>query len=88
LSAVAVRGDVSRSNGTKHEMKKQVFRRKRLMKVEKSSFFALLFFCFGKKSKNYKIFPGVKMFFGSNTRFISRIKFNVTSGKAISINGF
>jgi hypothetical protein len=32
-------------------MKKQVFRRKRLMKVEKSSFFALLFFCFGKKSK-------------------------------------
>jgi hypothetical protein len=51
LNAVAVRGDVSRSNGTKARKKKQAFRRKRLMKVEKSCFFALLFFCFGKKSK-------------------------------------
>jgi hypothetical protein len=32
----------------RHETKKQVFRRKRLLKVEKSSFLHP-FFCFGKK---------------------------------------
>jgi hypothetical protein len=61
LSAVAVRENVSwpvRFGGSirtkactpagRHETKKQVFRRKRLLKVEKSSFLHP-FFCFGKK---------------------------------------
>jgi hypothetical protein len=43
-----------------HGTKKQVFHRKRLLKVERSSFLASLllrgvtFFCFGKKSKGRK----------------------------------
>jgi hypothetical protein len=55
LSAVAVRENVDWSIRTKactpagrHETKKQVFHRKRLLKVEKISFLHP-FFCFGKK---------------------------------------
>jgi hypothetical protein len=39
---------VAGASEQKHETKKQVFRRKRLLKVEKSSFLHP-FFCFGKK---------------------------------------
>jgi hypothetical protein len=48
LSGGAVRDSFAGAKGQKHVAKKQVFHRKRLIKVEKSSFY-LTFFCFGKK---------------------------------------